>query len=532
LLAIDSPLVVCASAQGAGADYLFKRLKNPYYLGDEPSLTQTLGWIGGWTSQPSTMAVAAESPADVAAAVRFARDHQIRLVVKGGGHSYFGNSNAANSLLLWTRRLNRIELHDDFRPQGAPVSAGRTQAVSVGSGAIWGRVYDAVATKGGRYVQGGGCLTVGVTGFVLGGGFGSLSKTFGSGAANLLEAEIVTADSRVRVVNAYQEPDLFYALKGGGGGTFGIVTRLTLKTHPLPANLGAALFSVSALSDEAWRALVARTVDFYAKDLFGPLWGEQLRFGARRRLGISMVAHDLDQASVEAVWRPFLSWIESRPQDYRFEGSPILLSIPGSKFWDPAFLRTLPGIVLPDDRPGAPADNVFWATNLGEAGQVINAYQSKWVPAALLQKPRRAELVDAIVAASAEWSVSLHTNKGLAGGTAAALAASQETATNPAVLDAFALLICAADAAPAWPGIPGREPDVATAHEEAAAVSRAMAPFHRLVPEPASYMSEANYFEREWKQAYWGANYQRLAEIKQRYDPSNFFKGHQLVEPD
>ena len=89
-------------------------------------------------------------------------------------------------------------------------------------------------------MQGGGCTTVGVAGLVQGGGFGSFSKGFGTAASGLLEAEVVTADGRVRIANACTNPDLFWALKGGGGGSFGVVTRLTLRTHELPAFFGAA----------------------------------------------------------------------------------------------------------------------------------------------------------------------------------------------------------------------------------------------------------------------------------------------------
>src|SRR5438270_863790 len=104
-------------------------------------------------------------------------------------------------------------------------------AVTVETGARWLAVYDAVTTRGGRYVQGGGCTTVGVAGFIHGGGFGSFSKKYGLGAAALLEAEIVTADGSVLVVNACNHPDLFWAVKGGGGGAFGVLTRLTLRTR-------------------------------------------------------------------------------------------------------------------------------------------------------------------------------------------------------------------------------------------------------------------------------------------------------------
>src|SRR5690606_24023690 len=146
-----------------------------------------------------------------------------RLVVKGGGHSYQGTSCAPDSLLIWTRAMNAIELHDAFVPQGCAGAIEPQPAVTLGAGAIWLEAYDAVTTMAGRYVQGGGCTTVGVAGLVQSGGFGSFSKRFGLAAAGLLEAEVVTADGAVRTANACTHPDLFWALKGGGGGTFGVV---------------------------------------------------------------------------------------------------------------------------------------------------------------------------------------------------------------------------------------------------------------------------------------------------------------------
>ena len=530
LLRVSSPLAEVAKAGGAGADALFARIQNPYYLGDEPGLTQTLGWVDAWTSRPSDYAVAAESASDVAAAVDFARTHGVRLVVKGGGHSYFGNSNAANSLLVWTRRMRGIELHEGFVPNGSPAGTAGIPAVTIGAGAIWGQVHDAVAVRGGRYVQGGGCLTVGVAGFVQGGGFGSLSKQFGTGASNLLEAEVVTADGRVRIVNSHQEAALFFALKGGGGGTFGVVTRLTLRTDPLPETIGAVLFDVAAKSDEAWRDLVARIVEFYGSALFNPIWGEQLRF-QERKLSVSMLFHGLTAEQARATWKPFLDWVATKPGDYSLGGEPVIIAVPGRQFWNAEFLRSLPGIVLADDRPGVPASNVFWTSNRDEAAQVLHAYQSAWLPQRLLKPEQQESLVEALLVASAEWTVTLHTNKGLAGGSAEALARTRQTATNPQLLDAFALIIVAAEGDPAWPGIPGHEPDVERGRRQAAGVTRAMAPIRRLVPNAGAYMSEADYFQKDWKQAYWGGNYERLAAAKHVYDPGGLFKGHHGVEP-
>lgn len=532
LIPIHSPLVEAARS-GANASALFKALKNPYYLADEPALTETLGWTDAWTSEPSVRAVAAESAADVAAAIDIARKHRLRLVVKGGGHSYFGNSNAANSLLVWTRRMQQVELHDGFVPAGAPSGTDGEPAASIGAGAIWGRVYDTVAVKHGRYIQGGGCLTVGVAGFVQGGGFGSLSKQFGTGAGNLLEAEVVTADGRIRTVNQYSNPDLFFALRGGGGGTFGVVTRVTQRTQPLPATIGAVLFSLEATSDAAWKVLVERIIDFYATSLFNPNWGEQIRFSPGRRLDIVMLCHSLSQPQIEAVWRPFTEWVRSRPTEYRFTSEPpfLAIAVPGSSFWDPAFLSSVPGLVLHDSRPGASPANVFWAANLGETGQVLHAYQSAWIPAELLKPAGRKSLVEALVAASSEWSVALHTNKGLAGGSHEALRTAAETAMNPEVLSAFALLICSANGPPAWPGIRGHEPDIANGRSEAAAVTRAMRPIRALVPNAGAYAAEADYFQHDWQHAFWGSHYPRLAAIKRKYDPGNLFHGRLTVEP-
>lgn len=526
---VSSPLEACARAGGQGADALFATLKNPYAIGDDPALTQTLGWTDAWVSRASSHVVAAESAADIAAAVNFARRHRVRLVTKGGGHSYFGNSNAADSLLVWTRAMDAIDQHDAFVPTGAPAGTAPVTAVSVGTGALWGRVYQDTAVRHGRYVQGGGCLTVGVASFVLGGGFGSFSKGFGTGAANLLEAEIVTADGAIRTVNPWREPDLFMALRGGGGGTFGIATRLTLRTFPLPETICAVILSVQARDDAAWRALVERMMALYAGTLFNPHWGEQIRFSPGRRLSVMMTAQGLDKAAIEAAWNPFLAWVRGAGDAYRLDGEPLVLTVPGRRFWDPAALKAMPGVVLTDNRPGASPDNVFWASNLGEAGQTLHAYKSRWLPAALLADAARPRLVDTIIEGAAHWSVALHTNKGMAGGDAAALARVRETATNPQVLDAFALLIVAADGPPAWPGIPGHEPDTADGRKQAAGVARAFAPFETLTPGAGCYMSEADYFGDDWQQAYWGGHHARLADIKRRYDPTGLFTGHHCI---
>jgi FAD/FMN-containing dehydrogenase len=503
-------------------------IKNPYFIGDHPALTQTSGWQDAWTSQASVVAVAARDAADVAAAVNFARRHRLRLVVKGGGHSYMGASNAPDSLLVWTRPMSRVQMHDAFVGQGcAPGSA--QLAVSVGAGAMWADAYAEVTTRGGRYVQGGGCTTVGVAGLVQGGGFGSFSKRYGTAAASLIEAEVVTADGAVRIANACSNPDLFWALKGGGGGSFGVVTRLTLRTHALPAFFGAVFGEITAADEGAWRALVARFVDFYGDRLFNEHWGEQVSLRDGRRLKLSMVFQDLTQAQAEAVWAPFFAWVRER-KDYSFSEAPSVIAIPARRFWDPRLFQKLaPGIVTMDGRPQASQDHFVWSGDRGQAGWFIHGYQSAWLPAGLLGKESRAKLVDALCAAADQWWVELHFNKGIAGAPRDALDATRDTATNPAVLDAFALAIIAGGGDPAFPGMPGAKADPARARKRAAGIRAAMDALLKAAPDAGAYVSESDYFQQRWQEAYWGGNYARLAGVKQAVDPEGLFFVHHGV---
>lgn len=529
LIKVVSPLAACkASANGAACVELFRELDNPYYIGDQVGLTQTCGWVDAWTSAPSVYAVAARHTEDVVAAVNFARENRLRLVVKGGGHSYQGTSNAADSLLVWTRAMSDITLHDAFIAEGCAGRQIAQPAVTVGAGAIWMHVYDAVTTKAGRYVQGGGCATVGVAGLVQSGGFGSFSKNYGTAAAGLLEAEVVTASGAVKIANACTNADLFWGIKGGGGGSLGVITRLTLRTRPLPDFFGGVFATVKAGSDAAFRRLIGKFVSFYSESLFNRHWGEQARFGRTNELGISMVFQGLNKQQATDLWRPFFEWIAAAPQDFKLAAEPVILGLPAQHLWDPTYLLQVPGAVVADDRPGAPVGNVFWAEDRDQSGWVLHGYESVWLPAALLRNERQSAFCDALFASSRHWSMSLHFNKGLAGAPADDIAAAGDTATNPAVLDAFALAITAAAGDAAFPGIPGHEPDVPAARRRAAAVDEAMRAL-RHVESGGSYVSESNYFEADWQQSFWGANYMRLRAVKDSYDPEGLFFVHHGV---
>jgi hypothetical protein len=532
LIPVKFPLAQLATdPQNAAARRLWHNLKNPYYIGDQPGLTQTLGWIDAWTTKPSVYAVAARNAQDIAQAVNFARENDLRLVVKGGGHSYQGTSNAPDSLLIWTRHMNDISIHTGFVPQGCDRIMAPQPAVTLGAGTIWMQAYDAVTTDGGKYVQGGGCTTVGVAGLIQSGGFGSFSKRYGTAAGSLLEAEVITADGQIRVANACTNADLFWALKGGGGGSFGVVSKVTIRAHDLPEFFGTVRLTITAASNNAYRRLIRKFVGFYRDYLFNEHWGEQARMGPGNRLEIIMVSCGLDSGRLREVWRPFLEWVRSSSHDYSVKWPAVIASVPAKHFWDAHWWKShwlemvfprngnplhavLDDVLVhlakepvfrADDRPGAGPNSFWWSGDAGQVGWFIWGFQSLWMPESLLHDDAQQRLADALFAASRFSEVSLHFNKGLAGAAPEAVTRARDTAMNPEVLSAFALAIVADGQQPAYPGISGHQPSFEIGRKAAERIDRCMNELRAVAGKSGAYVSESNYFEKGFQQAYWGA---------------------------
>jgi FAD binding domain/Berberine and berberine like len=159
---------------------------------------------------------------DVRDAVRFTVAHDVRVRARSGGHSYAGYSTLTDGIVLDLRRLNSVTFD---KPSGL---------VTVGAGAQLIDVYAGLASHG-VTVPGGSCPSVGIAGVALGGGFGLASRSLGLTIDSLHAVKIVTADGSLRTVSHGSDPDLFWALQGGGGGNFGIVTEFVFVTHPVPA---------------------------------------------------------------------------------------------------------------------------------------------------------------------------------------------------------------------------------------------------------------------------------------------------------
>lgn len=158
-------------------------------------------------------------PADVVTAIAFARRHGLRAVPRGGGHGYLGSSTIAGGLVVDTGPLNRVTY-----------DAASTTA-TIGPGARLVDVYSGLSAAG-RSIPAGSCPAVGMGGSALGGGLGVVSHAYGLTCDVVSAVDVVTADGRSRTVSATAEPDLFWALRGGGGGTVGIATSFRARTFP------------------------------------------------------------------------------------------------------------------------------------------------------------------------------------------------------------------------------------------------------------------------------------------------------------
>ncbi|OOG00530.1 hypothetical protein ASPCADRAFT_39217 [Aspergillus carbonarius ITEM 5010] len=184
--------------------------------------------------------VMATTAADVAAGIKFASDHNVRLVIKNTGHDISQRSQGYGSLSIWIKSIkDGLHFHETFLPSNGSCPSNWTgNAITVGGGYVWQDVYD-FAGEHGVIAVGGADPTVGVLGgYLQGGGHGPASHFFGLAADQVLEYQVVLASGELVTANACQYTDLFTALRGGGGGTYGVVLSATIKAHPTQPVLG------------------------------------------------------------------------------------------------------------------------------------------------------------------------------------------------------------------------------------------------------------------------------------------------------
>ncbi|KAF5020018.1 hypothetical protein F66182_7954 [Fusarium sp. NRRL 66182] len=222
----------------------------PYFANQscDPFLAQSRPCtLGNYVSY----AVKVSNSRHVAAAVRFASDHNIRLVVRNTGHDYLGRSTGAGSLAIWTHHLKSTEV-----VQWAD-KLYKGPALKLGAG-VQGADAVEFANANGLTGVSGECPTVGLAGFTLGGGHSALSTSYGLGADQALEYEAVTAAGRVVRASSSENSDLYWALSGGGAGNFAVVTSITVRAHYTDTIGGATLALPAGTDREAFYAAVSK----------------------------------------------------------------------------------------------------------------------------------------------------------------------------------------------------------------------------------------------------------------------------------
>ncbi|KAI1450607.1 hypothetical protein F5Y02DRAFT_413329 [Annulohypoxylon stygium] len=177
--------------------------------------------------------VNATTEGQIATALKWAAERNIRVVVKGTGHELSGRSTGAFSLSIWTRHLLNLAYDPEWRIPGSNSTAN---VLIAGSGNNWGSALP-YALSYGRVVVSGVDATVGLGGYIQGGGHGPLSSTYGLSADQILQVTIVTTRGEVLTANAIENQDLYWAIRGGGGGQYGVVTEYVMLTFPEPTNI-------------------------------------------------------------------------------------------------------------------------------------------------------------------------------------------------------------------------------------------------------------------------------------------------------
>jgi FAD/FMN-containing dehydrogenase len=407
---------------------------------------------------------------DVQAAVQWCVAKGVPMRARSGGHSYQGYSTLSHGVMVDLRKLNQININ--IRGRYATVGAG-CQLIDI---------YRALSARG-VTVPGGSCPSVGVSGVTLGGGMGLAARNFGMTTDNVLGVQIVTADGKLRQVNPRSGSDLYWALRGGGGGNFGVVTQFTFRIHPIPST--ATYFNVEFPWSQATAAIEA--------------WQAWAPHTTTKITSILHVNGGSGGGSINANGQFFGS-----PSQLRGLIGP-LLSVPGAQLQTNISLGYFPLQMLlagcsQKSFPQCHTVGTFPGANMP---RLPFRAGSDYVGKPLSAAGRRA------VVNAAEAS-------GAAGG--ALLFDSYGGAINRVHPNATAFvhrnqLFCI---------------QYYVGSNDASWVNRARSIMHPYV----SGQSYQNYIDKNlkhWQQAYYGSNYKRLQQIRKKYDPHHFFNFPQAI---
>jgi hypothetical protein len=433
--------------------------------------------------------IEALSAEDIQLGLRFAHEHKIPVTIKNTGHDYKGRSTGPNTLAIWTKNIvPDLVINEKFTPKGCNASVG--PAVTYGAGQTSRDLYQKLDGTG-YLAVGGSCTTVGVAGgWLAGGGHSILTPTLGLGVDNALEIKVVLPNGTYTTANRCQNRDLFFALRGGGGGTFGVVTEVTAKLHKDRQFIYAFISSSTPDLRKINEVMVANA-ERWADDGWGGLYGVDDNGGAVFLAFNSNLNLEESKESLKSL-TDYLESVQTDAAPF----TPKFLTL--ASHWEAQNQPELLGF-------------------LGSEAGVSMTRSSRLVPRENFQTPEgQKALVDVLVAKG--WASVLGTptafklpQSDLPGGPG-------ESAVTPAWRNALWHFTYTS----VWD-----QADPAAVNPEAlramfTKISEEMDPMRAITPTGGAYASEGDVYEPDHIRSFWGQkNYDRLLKIKRELDPNN-----------
>ncbi|KAF9521792.1 FAD binding domain-containing protein [Crepidotus variabilis] len=420
--------------------------------------------------------ILAKTRQHIQAGVDFARKNNIRLVIRNTGHDFLGRSTGYGSLAINTHSFKDVKFIRKHTGPGGYTGG----AVTVGAG-IQGRELLRLANqeKPKLTLVTGECPTVGFAGgFIQGGGHGPLASFHGMAADQVLSFDVVTADGKFRTVNAAQDRDLFWALKGGGPGTFAVVVSVTVKTFTdIPAAGIVLNINQTHTTDETlfWKG-------FAAFHNLANHWVENGMFVYYELFPGSLhvqpfVGPNMDKEKITEVLQPLLDQLAKDSVPYSIDVKEY------ATFFD------LYIDLFQDEGAGANAlvgGRLFTKQDIAEHGdEIVEAYKTSGGAVGHIVGP----------------------------GTGAP---EVDNAINPVWRNASSFSITNI-----WLDMNATLADKATAQKRL--TEEIDGPLRAASPHGAAYVNEGDLEEPNWQVAYWGSNYPRLKALKAKWDPRGVF---------
>ncbi|KXN87816.1 hypothetical protein AN958_08089 [Leucoagaricus sp. SymC.cos] len=414
---------------------------------------------------------------DVTAAFDFAKKVKIPLVIKNTGHDYKGRSSAPGSIALWTHNLKNMTYSPTFVPTGC--AAEPRQAVTVGVRVQWGEAY-AFAEAHNITLVGGSDQTVGVSGgWLQGGGHGALSPSLGLGVDRVLEYKVVIPDGRLRVANECQNQDLFWALRGGGGGTFGVVMESTILASP-QVTLQTLILTFppgnTSATREMWTIMAENGLKWA-----GEGWG-----GFSTANVVIYLNPKLSSNEAQASMAPLLQFGKRLQAMNATATTLIITEFPS---WHAFF-------------------EVFTSQFVAEVGSSL-AIASRLIPTTLFKTTaKQKSLVSSLLAADAATPGLIIL--------ISAPASFNHTAGSTSVTEAWRSSLYHVTLISQW----NWNATLTEKREHYNAASASIENLRKITPDAAYLVkNEADVYEPNHEVSFWGNNYPKLLQIKKKYDP-------------